>query len=250
MSLIRNLLAKIKRIFIKPRPVLVQNPESPKIPESSRPSMPDPQRPIESKPIEVLDIKNHIMTSAKQIPDPAMGNPMNPKLIVVHFTCSYNLPDTVNYFKNDVTDIHLLIDKDGTKVQMVPFNRTADHAGKSQWDGYISLNKYAIGIEMINIGPLIKQGDNYIDCYKRVHKGAVVKYPMLGYEYWEPFTEAQMSELITTTAKLCKHYAIPTKYVRAHHEVSPGRKVDVGGCINMSMDQFRRLVDKKIMELK
>jgi hypothetical protein len=100
MSFIKNLLLKIKYLFKRPRPVLVQNPiETPKIPESSRPSMPEPTPPPLQTPIEVVDIKNHIMTSAKQIPDPAIGNPMNPKLIVVHFTCSYNLPDTVNYFK-------------------------------------------------------------------------------------------------------------------------------------------------------
>ena len=247
MNFITRLLVGIKNLFrAKPKLELVVDNSKPQIPVSSRPEMPAP-KPIEAiKPIATLEIKNDLLLSAKQIHDPAQGNSMTPKVIVIHFTCSYNLPDTVEYFKQDVTDIHLLVDKDATTVQMVPFNRTADHAGKSSWNGYTSLNRYAIGIEAINIGPLIKKGSEFIDCYKRVHKGPVVRYPILGYEYWEPFTDAQLNRIIDIVATLCAHYQIPIRNVCAHHEASPGRKVDVGGCINMSMDEFRKRVELRM----
>lgn len=253
MILIKRLLQGLKNMF-RSRPklsVVVDNSKT-KEPVSSRPDMPAPPIPIREDqpvilpPIETLEIKNHLLMSAKQIHDPASGSDLTPKVVVIHFTCSYNLPDTVEYFKRDVTDIHLLVDKDATTVQMVPFNRTADHAGKSSWNGYSSLNRYAIGIEAINIGPLIKKGNDYIDCYKRIHRGKVIRYPMLGYEYWEPFTDAQLNKIIDIVATLCIHYKIPVKNVCAHHEASPGRKVDVGGCIGMTMDQFRSLVTHQI----
>ncbi len=43
---------------------------------------------------------------------------------------------------------HLLIRRDGSCVQFVPFDRRAWHAGRSRWQGRQALNDFTIGIEL------------------------------------------------------------------------------------------------------
>ena len=47
---------------------------------------------------------------------------------------------------------HYLIDRKGKIFKMVDDNKIAWHAGKSKWKNYINLNKYSIGIELVNKG--------------------------------------------------------------------------------------------------
>ena len=47
---------------------------------------------------------------------------------------------------------HYLIDRKGQILKMVDDNKIAWHAGKSKWKNYINLNKYSIGIELVNKG--------------------------------------------------------------------------------------------------
>lgn len=199
------------------------------------------QTPVLVEPSSLV-IRDHKLVGVQQIPDPDYGAYLNPKIVLIHFTCSYNLKNTVNWFLSEEVDIHTLIDKDGTIVQMVPFNRCAAHAGKSEWKGYYGLNNHAIGIELINIGPLTKKGSKFYDCYNREWTGDVVKRPMLGFDYWEPATQAQINSLRALIRTLMKEYQIPRSMVCSHHEASPGRKNDVGGIIDLSMDEFRRLL--------
>jgi AmpD protein len=43
---------------------------------------------------------------------------------------------------------HLLIDREGTAVQFVPFHERAWHAGRSRWAGRESCNDFSVGIEL------------------------------------------------------------------------------------------------------
>ena len=43
---------------------------------------------------------------------------------------------------------HLLINRDGSLVQFVPFNKCAWHAGQSSFEGRDDCNKFSIGIEL------------------------------------------------------------------------------------------------------
>ena len=47
---------------------------------------------------------------------------------------------------------HLYIKRDGELIQFVPFDKRAWHAGKSKWKKFNNLNKYSIGIELVNKG--------------------------------------------------------------------------------------------------
>lgn len=194
-------------------------------------------------------IKNHKIEGVRELVDPDMGGSLNPKGIVIHFTTSYNLIGTANWFQENSVDIHLLIDKDGSAAQMVPFNRSAAHAGKSSWNGYYNLNDHFLGIEVVNIGGLFEKSGKLIDDYDREWKGEVIKNEMLGFKFWEPFTSHQLETLIKTCATLCLEYRIPISNICGHHECSPGRKNDPGGSLTITMDQFRFRVANEMNQI-
>ncbi len=192
---------------------------------------PPPQAPKKSTLPDFSATKDkNFYPLAKYQPDPDMGGALKEqRFVIFHHTCSYNLKDTASYFKNEGVDIHFLVGHDGTVIQMVPLNRSAAHAGASSWDGYSSLNNYSIGVEVVNIGPLTKKGEKFFDCYGREWKGAVRKRKGQGYEFWEPFTEAQEKACMEIAWYCHSVLKIPVDRMLSHYEVSPGRKNDPYG---------------------
>jgi N-acetyl-anhydromuramoyl-L-alanine amidase len=93
---------------------------------------------------------------------------------------------------------HLLVRRDGTVVQYVPFDRRAWHAGPSQWRGRERCNDFSIGIEL-----------------EGTDAG--------GYE------RTQYDALARVVALLCRAYpALSPDRVVGHSDVAPGRKTDPG----------------------
>ncbi|WP_438768239.1 1,6-anhydro-N-acetylmuramyl-L-alanine amidase AmpD [Kushneria sp. TE3] len=92
---------------------------------------------------------------------------------------------------------HLLIRRDGSCVQFVPFNRRAWHAGRSRWQGRQALNDFTIGIEL--------EGDG------------------------RAFTHAQYQHLADALTALEGHYPdIDAGETVTHEQVAPLRKTDPG----------------------
>lgn len=165
---------------------------------------------------------------------------MKPQGVVNHFSCSYDAVGTLEWLKdNDGYSCHFLVDKAGQIFQMQPTIENAYHAGKSKWGPYTGLNDSFIGIEFVNLGPLIVKDDGFVDCYGKPFKGPYNRFSFDGYEYWEAFTPAQMKTMLWLNKTLMKFYGIPVGNIIAHHECSPDRKNDVGGSIGMSMAEFR-----------
>lgn len=142
---------------------------------------------------------------------------------------------------------HVIVDRDGSVWQIVPFNRKARHAGRSSWKGLQSLNRCSIGIEIANYGWLDPQGDG---SYKRPDTPrfaaeAVVVAPMpsgtreMG---WENYTESQLEAVAQVTRALV--YAYPSiSEILGHQEIAPGRKFDPGPAFPMQC--FRNLLDDR-----
>ncbi|WP_299261634.1 1,6-anhydro-N-acetylmuramyl-L-alanine amidase AmpD [uncultured Kushneria sp.] len=92
---------------------------------------------------------------------------------------------------------HLLIRRDGSCVQFVPFDRRAWHAGRSRWQGRQALNDFSVGIEL--------EGDA------------------------RPFTHAQYHRLARVLTALEAFYPRINACERVTHEqVAPLRKTDPG----------------------
>lgn len=97
---------------------------------------------------------------------------------------------------------HLLIRRDGSLLQFVPFNRRAWHAGVSCYAGREQCNDFSIGIEL--------EGTDD-----------------------QPFTDQQYQQLITVTRLLMQHYpAITAERITGHSDIAPERKTDPGPCFD------------------
>jgi AmpD protein len=93
---------------------------------------------------------------------------------------------------------HVLIARDGTLTQYVPFSMRAWHAGASNWCGREACNDFSIGIEL--------EGTDD-----------------------EPYDDRQYPVLAALIAALQLAYpALAAGAVAAHSDISPGRKTDPG----------------------
>jgi AmpD protein len=165
-------------------------------------------------------IEQHRLTNAKQIPSPNYDdrpNPVDISLLVIHcislppgefdnpyinqLFCNVLDPDAHPYFKEIyqlTVSAHLLIKRDGSCVQFVPFNKRAWHAGKSSYQGKERCNDFSIGIEL--------EGTESI-----------------------PYTEAQYIQLAEVIDSLLKAYPnLSKQQITGHSDIAPGRKNDPG----------------------
>ena len=93
---------------------------------------------------------------------------------------------------------HLLLQRDGTVIQFVPFGRRAWHAGESNFRGRNRCNDYSIGIEL--------EGTDDT-----------------------PYSDAQYAHLAAIVTVLAHAYpAILPRNIAGHCDVAPGRKSDPG----------------------
>ena len=93
---------------------------------------------------------------------------------------------------------HLLIDREGSVTQFVPFNRRAWHAGVSCYQGHSQCNDFSIGIEL--------EGADQI-----------------------PYTEPQYRVLAACCAALLRNYPqLTVERIVGHSDIAPDRKTDPG----------------------
>jgi N-acetylmuramoyl-L-alanine amidase len=172
---------------------------------------------------------------------PHTGPVIKPRWLVMHYTASANASGAINWFADPQSKVsaHIVIAKDGTITQCVPFNRRANHAGKSTWKNVVGLNSHSIGIELDGYGFLgeigpgkWKFGSKSIpdsDVVVATHKFGSPK------GGWPKYPQAQMDAAQELAKLLVKEYALED--VIGHDDISPGRKQDPGP--SFPMDSFR-----------
>jgi len=100
---------------------------------------------------------------------------------------------------------HLLIRRDGDRIQYVPFGERAWHAGVSCFEGRERCNDFSIGIEL--------EGSDT-----------------------DPFTPAQYQSLAAATRAILSAYPrIRPERIVGHSDIAPGRKTDPGPCFNWGL---------------
>lgn len=159
-----------------------------------------------------------------------MSGDIAPKFIIHHYTANNSLEGTVRVFKENAVSAHLILDRDGTVVQMVPFNKKAWHAGTSattsKWGKkYSGLNSDSVGIEVINYGYLgnhVPKSQDTTDWTLLKHTNETQS------RLWQPYTDVQIQEVTWISDALMKEYKIPAEHNKSHDEISPDRKVDTG----------------------
>jgi len=165
-------------------------------------------------------INNHRLTSATQSPSINYNDRLSDEitLIVIHNISlppgEFNNPYIEQFFTNQLdfnahpyfktiqdlqVSTHLLIKRDGSIIQFVPFDKRAWHAGESSFNGQDNCNDFSIGIEL-------EGTDN------------------LNYE------AVQYQSLKTILKQLKGHY--PVQNIVGHSDIAPGRKTDPGELFN------------------
>jgi N-acetyl-anhydromuramoyl-L-alanine amidase len=105
---------------------------------------------------------------------------------------------------------HILIRRDGSITQYVPFGMRAWHAGVSQYQGRSACNDFSIGIEL--------EGTDTI-----------------------PYTDLQYESLAALAAALLSTYhTLAPERITGHSDIAPGRKTDPGPAFEWA--RFRHLL--------
>jgi len=105
---------------------------------------------------------------------------------------------------------HILICRDGTLQQFVPFNKRAWHAGQSCYEGQQACNDFSIGIEL--------EGTDDSD--------------------FEDIQYQQLAELILALEQT--YPKITRQRLAGHSDIAPGRKTDPG--TGFDWDKLNRLL--------
>jgi N-acetyl-anhydromuramoyl-L-alanine amidase len=122
-------------------------------------------------------------------------------------------PDAHPYFaqiSGARVSAHVLIRRDGTPVQYVPFGARAWHAGVSQYEGRSACNDYSIGIEL--------EGTDETP-----------------YEAAQYLTTAEVIKALLRT-----YPAFSASRIVGHSDIAPGRKTDPGASFDWA--RMRKLL--------
>jgi len=171
-----------------------------------------------------------------------------PDTLVIHFTAGPSMASAVNTLKNPQVkaSAHLVIDRDGSIKQLVGFDRIAWHAGKSHWKGRRGLNRYAIGIELVNAGELQPSGEQFVSWFGRHYSGdeviEAVHRNQTRPKLWHSYAEEQIECCFEVCRQLKSSY--PIAFILGHEEIAPRRKTDPGPAFPLDRLRDRILVGR------
>lgn len=186
-----------------------------------------------------MKISNHLLIgdSGREVAlkrSPNTGGSLSPTLIVLHDTASgLNSDGPVSWLTDPAARVsaHLVIGRDGSVTQLVPFDVVAWHAGKSSWRGRSGCNAFSIGIEVVNPGAmsLHANGKSAIGPDRKpydlvtynIRRAKDERHPEA---WWMDYTAEQVATITSVCAVLKTAY--PIQAITTHWEVAPGRKVD------------------------
>jgi N-acetylmuramoyl-L-alanine amidase len=182
-------------------------------------------------------INDHLISGSKTafLATPNVGGkfkPGNLDTLVIHYTAGSSAESSIRSMQDPKAkaSAHLVVGRDGSVTQLVPFDTIAWHAGRSEHNGRIGMNNYSLGIEIDNAGLLEKHGSTYVSWFKRQYKEEDVVYAVHRNEsvarYWHEYTEDQILKVQELCEILVNTYDL--KFILGHEEISPGRKVDPG----------------------
>jgi N-acetylmuramoyl-L-alanine amidase len=120
-----------------------------------------------------------------------------PNFIILHHTGQTSAEQTLFTFSITRTGVsaHFVVGRDGVVYQMLNEYMRAWHAGKSHWGAITDMNSCSLGIEIDNNGD-------------------------------EPFSEPQVTALLTLLTYLKNKFGIPQANFIGHADIAPGRKDD------------------------
>lgn len=176
-------------------------------------------------------------TPVQYTESPNTSGQLEHQYLVMHYTAGGGLDGAVSTLTNPnvQASAHVVIDRDGTVVQLVDFDRIAWHAGKSRWRDIKGLNKCSIGIELVNAGKLTRSGQGWKSWFGRVYDDGEVIEAVHRNETklcgWHDFPEEQIEAALDVSRALISEYNLLD--ILGHDDIAPGRKSDPGPAFPM-----------------
>jgi len=137
----------------------------------------------------------------------------------------------MGYLKGDIAtltkghvSVPFVIGRNGKIYNLFASKYWSYHLGPGAVGGNTLMSKACIGIELSNIGPLKKIGNNLVTTYNdndiycsindtQFYTRLTTKYR--GYEYYAKFTENQYASLVKLLKFLCAKYNLPKAYINS-----------------------------------
>ena len=169
-----------------------------------------------------------------------LRTPNKPRYIVAHYTPAKSVENVISWSRNSPTksSTHVIIDRSGEVVQMVPFDQPAFHSGGGNWADLRNLNNASISINLINYGNL-KRGENgawvthtnrsigHARVVELAHKNAPGR--LL---HWEQFDPVQLDVARRIVAAISEEIPEIVDII-GHDDIDPQRKLDPGPAFPM-----------------
>ena len=172
--------------------------------------------------------------------------PGMPDTIIIHFTAGASAESAIQTLCDPAREVsaHLVVGRDGTVSQLLPFDTVGWHAGRSRWRNRTSLNQYSIGIEVDNAGRLAEtDGARYLSWFGREYEETQVVRGVHRNESapscWHRFPAAQIAVVESLCRLLIDAYGISS--ILGHEEIAPDRKEDPGPAFPLD-DMRQRLL--------
>jgi N-acetylmuramoyl-L-alanine amidase len=167
-----------------------------------------------------------------------------PDTLILHFTAGDGAQWAIDKLCDPTpggrVSAHLVVDRDGTVTQLLPFDTVAWHAGASDWGGRTGFNNFSLGIEIDNAGRLQPQGDHFVswrghpyaaeDALLETHRNE--QQP----SWWHRYPPAQLDVVTDLCSLLTETYRM--RYILGHEEIAPQRKQDPGPAF--PLDELRQ----------
>lgn len=183
-----------------------------------------------------MRLKNHLLEGVKFLRAQYIGETITPTIVILHDTAGrLEKGNSAAYLasKNSgQVSVHFVVERDGEITQLVPANRRANHAGKSNYHGREGCNGFAIGIEIVNPGRMSWAsariakawwGELFDGATYDVRDAETAEH---GKGAWMTYTDAQIAAVMELLRALFSGIKTLTD-ITTHWYVSPGRKVDV-----------------------
>jgi len=139
------------------------------------------------------------------------------KKIMLHYTMGYLKGDIATLTKGHVS-VPFVIGRNGNIYNLFASKFWSYHVGPGAMGGNTTMSKECIGIEISNIGPLVKIGTNLVTTYSNTdvycsldETQYYTKMPSKyrGLDYYANYTDAQYKAVIQLLKFLCAKYNIP-----------------------------------------
>ncbi len=175
---------------------------------------------------------------------PNQGGPYAPgalDTIIIHYTAGANAESAIRTLSDTERKVsaHLVVGRDGSVTQMLPFDTVGWHAGVSTWGDREGFNKYSIGIEIDNAGQLEEKDGQYISWFGQAYPPEEVVRGVHRNQTeptcWHRFPQEQVRVVEELCRLLIDEYDI--RHILGHEEIAPDRKIDPGPAF--PLDDFR-----------